>query len=242
MGAAFARVTSFSARRATLVVAVATLCRSPVSVLALMLDPGRTASAAGDGGDQAAAATKDLRSKFGGDPIVVLVRGRLTGMLLTEDVARMLSLEGCISGNVPRDAKPAAPVCSRLREAQAGAGGLRAGHLHQRGRRTRSSTGSTSTAGGGGRGRPRRARGAPGRRAGGGCPRQSRSSSPRRLGGSSPPTMPSGRSSWRCGSASAVCRRSTTRSSCCSWCSSRASAPRSRSRGSPTCSRTATRP
>ena len=46
----------------------------------------------------------------------------------------MLSLEGCISGNVPRDAKPAAPVCSELREAQAGAGGLRARHLHQRGR------------------------------------------------------------------------------------------------------------
>ena len=111
VGTAFARVTSFSARRATLVVAVATLLSIAGVVLALMLDPGTDASASGDGGE-AAAATKDLRSRFGGDPIVVLVRGRLTGMLLTEDVARMLSLEGCISGNVPRDAKPAAPVCS----------------------------------------------------------------------------------------------------------------------------------
>ena len=48
----------------------------------------------------------------------------------------MLSLEGCISGNLPRDAKPAAPVCRELRAEQARAGRLRARHLHQRGRRT----------------------------------------------------------------------------------------------------------
>jgi predicted RND superfamily exporter protein len=114
LGAIVARVTSFSARRATLVVAVATLLSIAGVVLALMLDPGTDSSAAGDGGGEAAAATEELRGRFGGDPIVVLVRGRLTGMLLTEDVARMLSLEGCISGNVPRDAKPAAPVCSDL--------------------------------------------------------------------------------------------------------------------------------
>jgi predicted RND superfamily exporter protein len=114
VGAAFARVMSFSARRATLVVAVATLLSIAGVVLALMLDPGADASAAGDGGGEAAAATEELRTQFGGDPIVVLVRGRLTGMLLTEDVARMLSLEGCISGNVPRDARPAAAVCSEF--------------------------------------------------------------------------------------------------------------------------------
>ncbi len=150
-----------------------------------MLDPGTRRSAAGDGGGEAAAATEDLRSKFGGDPIVVLVRGRLTGMLLTEDVARMLSLEGCISGNVPRDAKPAAPVCSDFAKRKPvqvvyGPGTFineAAGQIldrinFDRGRR-------------GCRGRPRRARGAPrgARRAG--CPRRSRSSSPRRLGASS---------------------------------------------------------
>jgi predicted RND superfamily exporter protein len=110
-GAALARVASFSARRATLVVAAATLLALAGFALALTLDPGRASSAAGDGGGDSAAATRDLREKFGGDPVVVLVRGRLTGMLLTEDVARMLSLEGCISGNVPRGARPAAPVC-----------------------------------------------------------------------------------------------------------------------------------
>jgi predicted RND superfamily exporter protein len=114
VGAVFARIASFSARRATLVVAVTAVLSVLGVVLALGLDSGRSASAAGDGGDSTAAATKDLRSRFGGDPIVVLVRGRLTGMLLTEDVGRMLSLEGCISGNVPRDAGAAAPVCSRF--------------------------------------------------------------------------------------------------------------------------------
>jgi predicted RND superfamily exporter protein len=114
VGAIFARVASFSARRATLVLAVAGLLSLAGLGLALMLDPGRTGSAAGDGGGSSASATKELRGRFGGDPIVVLVRGRLTGMLLTEDVARMLSLEGCISGNAPRGAEPAAPVCSRF--------------------------------------------------------------------------------------------------------------------------------
>lgn len=114
MGALFARIASFSARRATLVVGVTALLSLAGLVLALTMPPGRSASAAGDGGGDAAAATEDLRAKFGDDPVVVLVRGRLSGMLLTEDVARMLSLEGCISGNVPRGAKPAAPVCSEL--------------------------------------------------------------------------------------------------------------------------------
>jgi uncharacterized protein len=108
------RVASFSARRPTLVVGIATLLAVAGFIAALTLDPGRTASAAGDGGGDAAAATEDLREKFGGDPVVVLVRGRLTGMLLTEDVARMLSLEGCISGNLPRGGKPAAPVCAEF--------------------------------------------------------------------------------------------------------------------------------
>ena len=114
VGAIFVRVASFSARRATLVLAVAGVLTLAGVALALMLDPGRTATAAGDGGGDTAAATKDLRSKFGGDPIVVLVRGRLTGMLLTEDVARMLALEGCISGNLPRGARPAAPACAKF--------------------------------------------------------------------------------------------------------------------------------
>jgi uncharacterized protein len=116
VGAVFARIASFSARRATLVVAVTAVLSVLGVVLALGLDSGRSASAGGDGGGSTAAATKDLRSKFGSDPIVVLVRGRLTGMLLTEDVGRMLSLEGCISGNIPRDAGAAAPVCSRFAE------------------------------------------------------------------------------------------------------------------------------
>ena len=113
-GVALARLASFSARRATLVVGVVTLLALAGFALALTLDPGRATSAAGDGGGESAAATRDLRAKFGGDPVVILVRGRLTGMLLTEDVARMLSLEGCISGNVPRGGRPAAPVCREL--------------------------------------------------------------------------------------------------------------------------------
>ena len=107
---------------------------------------GHGASAAGDGGGEAAAATEELRSKFGGDPIVVLVRGRLTGMLLTEDVARMLSLEGCISGNLPRDAKPAAPVCAETSRSASPSRWSTGPAPSSTRRRDRFSTGSTSTA------------------------------------------------------------------------------------------------
>ena len=81
------------------------------ALLALRLDPSASPSTFVDRDGAAAKATDDLHRKFGDEPIVILVRGPLTGMLLTQDVGRMLSLEGCISGNQPRDAKAPAGVC-----------------------------------------------------------------------------------------------------------------------------------
>ncbi len=47
------------------------------------------------------AATETYRERFGDDPIIVLVRGPLTKLVLTQDLERLLGLEGCIAGNAP---------------------------------------------------------------------------------------------------------------------------------------------
>jgi hydrophobe/amphiphile efflux-3 (HAE3) family protein len=111
IGALLGRLTSFSVRRAPQVVAVIAVLTVLAALLALRLDPSASPSTFVDRGGAAAQATDDLHRKFGDEPIVILVRGRLTGMLLTQDVGRMLSLEGCISGNQPRGARTPARVC-----------------------------------------------------------------------------------------------------------------------------------
>ena len=88
-------------------------------------------------------ATERFKKEFGDDAVVVLVKGDLERTLLTSDLATLIRLEGCLSGNVPakadrpngqvtalgRDRMP--PVCTAIAKHEAGEGGLRAGHVHQ---------------------------------------------------------------------------------------------------------------
>ena len=116
VGTLLGRLTSFSVRRAPLVVGVVVVLSLLAALLAPRLEPSASPSTLVDREGEAARATDDLYRKFGDEPIVVLVRGRLTGMLLTQDVGRMLSLEGCLSGNRPRDARVPARVCREFSE------------------------------------------------------------------------------------------------------------------------------
>ena len=63
------------------------------------------------------AATATYRERFGDDPIIVLVRGSLNKLLLSQDLERLLGLEGCIAGNIPAGGKlpgGAGGPCGRL--------------------------------------------------------------------------------------------------------------------------------
>ena len=63
------------------------------------------------------AATATYRERFGDDPIIVLVRGSLNKLLLSQDLERVLGLEGCIAGNIPAGSTPAGGAngpCGRL--------------------------------------------------------------------------------------------------------------------------------
>ena len=69
--------------------------------LASRLSPSAgTGTLVGSSGD----ATRVAHEKFGDDAVYVLVRGDLTRMVLTEDLNRLVGIEGCLSGNVPRGA------------------------------------------------------------------------------------------------------------------------------------------
>jgi uncharacterized protein len=59
-------------------------------------------------------ATQHVREVFGEDPVVVLAEGDLQRLILTENLARLLRLEGCLSGKVPEGVEPIPGPCAEL--------------------------------------------------------------------------------------------------------------------------------
>jgi hydrophobe/amphiphile efflux-3 (HAE3) family protein len=61
-------------------------------------------------------ATQRVREEFGEEPVVVLVKGELAQLVLTDDLFKLLRLEGCLSGKVPKGAEPIPGPCAELAE------------------------------------------------------------------------------------------------------------------------------
>ncbi len=55
---------------------------------------------------EASRQTDAIKARFGDDSIVVMAQEDLQQLLLTTDIGRLLELEGCLGGNVPKGAKP----------------------------------------------------------------------------------------------------------------------------------------
>ena len=70
------------------------------AVAALRLEPDAGTDQLVDDDSAAFRATEDFKQRFGDDAVVVLVRGDLEQLVLTSDLGTLLSLEGCLSGNV----------------------------------------------------------------------------------------------------------------------------------------------
>jgi hydrophobe/amphiphile efflux-3 (HAE3) family protein len=80
---------------------------------ALRLDPSASTDTLVDKGSPAFEDTEAFRQEFGEEPVVVLVKGELQQSILTPDLGTILRLEGCLSGNVPRDGLARLPeVCT----------------------------------------------------------------------------------------------------------------------------------
>src|ERR687891_491947 len=91
MRGAFERVVRASARRPGRLGAA----------LALGLQPSAATSTLAGRSSDTYQATERYRERFGDHAIVVLVRGPLEQLVLTENLGRLLALEGCLSGNRP---------------------------------------------------------------------------------------------------------------------------------------------
>src|SRR5215208_6860078 len=97
----FERVVRAATRRPRRVLGVlAVLCAGSVA-LALGLHPSAATSTLAGRSSDSYQATERYRERFGDHAIVVLVRGPLQQLVLTENLGRLLGLEGCLSGNRP---------------------------------------------------------------------------------------------------------------------------------------------
>lgn len=59
-------------------------------------------------------ATQQVREAFGEEPVVVLAQGDLQRLILTDNIFRLLRLEGCLAAKVPNGATPLPGPCTEL--------------------------------------------------------------------------------------------------------------------------------
>jgi uncharacterized protein len=99
------------------VLATAVLVAMLCAVGALQLEADAGTEQLVDEGSETFEATEAFKDEFGDDAVVVLVRGDLEQLMLTEDLGTLLGLEGCLAGNAPgTDQAPAPQPCSELAE------------------------------------------------------------------------------------------------------------------------------
>ena len=97
---------SLAARRPGLVVVLTAVLALAGLASAVRLQPDAGVDTLVGTDSPAYAATEILRERFGDDAIIVLVRGDLQKLLLSQDLERLLALEGCLAGAVPARAQP----------------------------------------------------------------------------------------------------------------------------------------
>jgi hypothetical protein len=112
----FGAIAAWSVRHARAVLAVAGIVAIAGAVAATQVDTDAGLSTLVGKGDPTYEATQRVRDEFGEEPVVVLVKGSLPKLLLGKDLFKLLRLEGCLSGKVPKGAKPLPGACEELAE------------------------------------------------------------------------------------------------------------------------------
>lgn len=115
-GAWFGRVAAWAAKHARPLVALSAALAIVAAVGATQLPTDAGVDTLVDSDSATAEATQQVREDFGEEPIVVLVKGELPELLLTDDLFRLLRLEGCLSGKVPKGAEAIPGPCAELAE------------------------------------------------------------------------------------------------------------------------------
>jgi len=98
-----------------LVIAVLCVLAAVGAALALRTDVSASIDTLVDPDSESYEASERYRAEFGDDPIAILVEGDLQRSILTEDLGQLLALEGCLSGNIPPEARSQLPAaCDEL--------------------------------------------------------------------------------------------------------------------------------
>src|SRR3954451_24435664 len=106
VGRTLARIVAAAARRPGPVLAVTAVLVVAGTVLALGLTPSAATDTLVGLTSSEYRASAHYHDKFGDDAVIVLVKGSLPKLVLTSDIERVLGLEGCISGNLPKGVTP----------------------------------------------------------------------------------------------------------------------------------------
>jgi uncharacterized protein len=97
------RIVQAAGRRPGRVLLAVALAAGISAGLALRLEPSTATDTLVGKRSDTYRATQASRERFGDDAIIVLVRGDLQRLVLTDNLGRLLGLEGCLSGNKPKD-------------------------------------------------------------------------------------------------------------------------------------------
>lgn len=113
-GSWFGRVAAWASRRARPLVVVSLLVAVAAAVGATRISTDAGVGTLVDSGSETYQATQAVRQDFGEEPVVVLVKGELPQLILTQNIFKLLRLEGCLSGKVPKGVKPIPGPCAEL--------------------------------------------------------------------------------------------------------------------------------
>jgi hydrophobe/amphiphile efflux-3 (HAE3) family protein len=115
----FGRVAAWAAEHARPLLAVTVAVALVAAVGATQIPTDAGVGTLADSGSATDRASERVREEFGEEPVVVLVKGELPQLILTQNIFRLLRLEGCLSGKVPKGAKPIPGPCAELAEMHA---------------------------------------------------------------------------------------------------------------------------
>ncbi|HET7589987.1 MAG TPA: MMPL family transporter [Solirubrobacterales bacterium] len=110
----FGRVAAWAAEHARPLLAVTLVVAIAAAAGATQIPTDAGLGTLADSDSATYAATQQVRAEFGEEPVVVLVKGELPQLILTQNIFRLLRLEGCLSGKVPKGVKPIPGPCTEL--------------------------------------------------------------------------------------------------------------------------------
>jgi uncharacterized protein len=111
-----ASVAAWAVRHARAVLLACIFLAVGAGVLATQLSTDAATDTLVDSDTASYQATQQVRRDFGEEPVVILAEGDLQQLVLTSNLGRLLRLEGCLSGKVPKGAKPLPGPCTELAE------------------------------------------------------------------------------------------------------------------------------